>query len=194
MNPSTIDGILQSWCDSEPLRTYTGKLVKPLALEAQHIDILDVAHGLSNLCRFNGHCRQFYSVAEHSVRVSNILPSHLQLWGLLHDAAEAYLVDLPRAVKTSRGLGELYRMAENRAMQTLVARFGLEWPEPPEVKTADRVLLATEIRDLLSVGASTPDCEMPSALPERIEPWIPVVAREKFLLQYEMLTAQAMSR
>lgn len=184
MKSLPIKEILKSWADSEALRTYTGKAVKPLALEPQAIDIIDIAHSLSNLCRFNGHCREFYSVAEHSVRVSRLAPPELAFWGLLHDASEAYLVDLPRPVKLSGWLGELYKVAECRAMSVIAAKFGLSWPEPPELKQFDTVLLVTEQRDLMQ-RRPKPWQDKVDPLPERIEPWTPQTARSAFLARFE---------
>lgn len=187
-----IDATLQSWKESEELVTFTGKRVRPLALEERLVDIVDIAHALAHLCRFNGHCQQFYSVAEHCVRVSERLPPALRLWGLMHDAAEAYLVDLPRAVKISRGLGDFYRIAEHQAMQTIATRFGLPWPEPPEVKVADRALLELELRDLLPAGA--PENAAREVLGDRIEPWAPDRARARFLDQFERLKETEQAR
>ena len=81
------------------LSTYTGKKFYPYDPRPEQICIEDIAHGLSMLCRFAGQCRFFFSVAEHSIAVAHLLPANLKLFGLLHDASEAYLVDLPRPVK-----------------------------------------------------------------------------------------------
>src|ERR1019366_6268112 len=78
------------------IRTYTGILFDFEEPEASPIRIEDIAHALSLLCRFAGHCKEFYSVAEHSVRVSYACPEEHALWGLMHDASEAYCVDVPR--------------------------------------------------------------------------------------------------
>jgi len=77
------------------LSTFTGKKFFPFAPHPHQIDIRDIAHGLSLLCRFSGQCPYFFSVAEHSIYVAD----NLKLEGLLHDASEAYLADLPRPVK-----------------------------------------------------------------------------------------------
>ncbi|MFG0247924.1 MAG: phosphohydrolase, partial [Phycisphaeraceae bacterium JB051] len=77
------------------IQTYTGKAFYPLREDPGIIDIRDIAHALSLQCRFNGHCSDFYSVAQHSVHVSEVVPQAFALWGLLHDAAEAYMSDLP---------------------------------------------------------------------------------------------------
>ncbi|MEM4379972.1 MAG: hypothetical protein QXL01_04720, partial [Thermoplasmatales archaeon] len=79
------------------IETYSGKKFDYLA--QSELDIEDIAHALSNLCRFNGHTRVFYSVAEHSVNVSSMVPPELKIAALLHDAAEAYIGDVPSPLK-----------------------------------------------------------------------------------------------
>lgn len=85
------------------IQTFTGKKVFPLAMTTDMVDIKDIAHALSLKCRFTGHCRTFYSVAEHSMRVAELVRPELKLAALLHDAAEAYLPDFARPIK-----GEAY--------------------------------------------------------------------------------------
>ena len=106
------------------IRTFTGKLVDPWKPTENDIDIRDIAHGLSNLCRYTGQCREFYSVAQHSYLVSLSTPLHCELNGLLHDAAEAYLNDLTHDVKYHDGM-EAYRNAEKRLHAVIYQRFGL---------------------------------------------------------------------
>jgi hypothetical protein len=133
------------------IQTYTGRQFFPLEPRAADVDVHDIAHSLALQCRFNGHCRHFYSVAEHSVRVSRVLAGRDRLWGLLHDAAEAYISDLPRPLKaTAPG----FRAAEDRLLEVIVTRFGLAWPMPAAVAHADDVLLATEMRDLMAPPAA----------------------------------------
>src|ERR1051326_5760594 len=79
--------------------THTGKQFWPLDARVDEIDIEDIAHGLSHICRFGGHCRHFYSVAQHSVLVSRAVPLQLRMAGLLHDATEAYIGDMVRPLK-----------------------------------------------------------------------------------------------
>ena len=87
------------------IQTYTGKWVNPLDVDPNQVELADIAHALAMTCRFSGHCQQFYSVAEHCVRVSLQLQLQhrhnipLLLLGLLHDAAEAYLPDLVAPIK-----------------------------------------------------------------------------------------------
>ena len=109
------------------IQTYTGRRFHPLAPRADELDLVDIAHALSLNCRFNGHCRCFYSVAEHCVRVADILPPELALWGLLHDAAEAYLADVPRPAKQQM---PQFVAAEDRLLRVIVEHFGLSWPMP----------------------------------------------------------------
>lgn len=168
------------------IQTFTGKHFYPMSPRVEDIDIADVAHSLSLQCRFNGHCREFYSVAEHSVRVSRVLPVErgLALWGLLHDAAEAYLSDLPRPVKMQV---PLFEQAEDRLLEVIVRHFGLtEFPMPPEVKRADDTLLATECRDLLCPTDDPWRIDV-EPLAARIEPVGPQQAERMFLERFREL-------
>lgn len=102
------------------IQTYSGRAFYPLAPYPQDVCIEDIAHALSQLCRFGGHCRRFYSVAEHSVLLSRVVVPEFQLWALLHDASEAYLVDVPRPIKKQL---PAYVEAERRVMAAICARF-----------------------------------------------------------------------
>jgi len=110
------------------------------------VDIHDIAHGLSHVCRFAGQCNRFYSVAEHSVYVSQVLPPHLQLYGLLQDAAEAYVGDVTAPLKK---LLINYKPIEERAQKAILDRFGLLHIPYPEIKQADLRMLATEQAQLM---------------------------------------------
>ena len=162
------------------IQTFTGKRFAPSAPQPELFDIRDIAHSLSMLCRYNGHCRTFYSVAEHSVRVSKICAPEEQRWGLLHDLGEAYMGDLPRPIKAHF---PLFVQIEEELLRVAAEVFKLSWPMPAGVKVADDILLATEFRDLM---ARIPDpYPLPQApLPDIIEPMGPVEAERAFLERY----------
>lgn len=133
------------------IRLRSGRLFSPLDPDPRLINIEDIAHALSNICRFTGHTREFYSVAQHSVLVAQGMLPGLELWGLLHDAAEAYLCDVARPIKHLR-LMEPYREVEKRLQLVIYERFGLSGPEPADVKRLDRQVAQAEIRDLIYKG------------------------------------------
>src|SRR5574337_1333697 len=121
------------------IQVFSGLEFFPLNPNPQDISIDDIAHALSIQVRFSGHIVHPYTVAEHSVCVSYLVPQQYALWGLLHDAAEAYLVDLPRPLKHDVSMSR-YREAEEKLMRAISTRFDLNWPEPPIIKTADRLM------------------------------------------------------
>lgn len=146
---------LENW-----IETHSGKKMYFLDPQPNMVDIEDIARSLSMQCRFSGHTSSFYSVAEHSIRVANYLfhknlPCTIILQGLLHDASEAYLLDVPSPVKQCL---INYKDIEYVLMATIMDKFGLDWPLSPEVKEADTVMLKNEARQLLpSKGASWVD-------------------------------------
>jgi uncharacterized protein len=168
------------------LQTYSGIAFHLLSPRPEDIRIVDIAHSLSLQCRFAGHCREFYSVAEHSVRVSRAVPAEHALWGLLHDAAEAYLVDLPRPLKRFCEMGRLYSEIEDALMGHVCERFGLSVAAPPSVKHFDTVLLMTEKRDLMNAEPK-PWEDTAEPLVSRIVPWSSAVAEQAFLERYAEL-------
>lgn len=109
--------------------------------EPSMVSIQDIAQGLSNTCRFAGQCRMFYSVAEHSIHVSYLVPREMALVGLLHDAAEAYVGDVTAPLKQ---LLTNYKAIEERAHDAIFEHFGLNPVMPPEIKKADLSMLAAE--------------------------------------------------
>ena len=168
------------------METYTGKRVNPLDLKIEDIDIEDIAHALSHICRYGGHCHKFYSVAEHSVRVAVKVGDKgfysLRLAALLHDASEAYLGDVIRPLKYS--FPELV-MAEKNAMEIIDLAFntGITAEEIRIIKEVDNILIATEARDLMVNSAIWNN--LPKPLPETIT-LIPMhQAKDIFLEKFE---------
>jgi 5'-deoxynucleotidase YfbR-like HD superfamily hydrolase len=175
------------------IQTVSGRWVDPLAPDPATIDLGDIAQALSNQCRFGGHSRRFYSVAQHSAIVSDICakrgaPAVEALAALLHDAGEAYLVDLPHPIKHRSELGPPYRRAEKLLEEAIRVRFGLGDP-PAELKAIDRSLLATERATFASVVDPWPELEGFEPLAIEIEPWEPERAKREFLERFERLDA-----
>lgn len=178
------------------MQTFTGRYFYPLAPDAGNVDVRDIAHGLAMVCRFGGHTRFHYSVAQHSVIVSRIVPRELALWGLLHDASEAYLGDTIQPLKTQDAWGT-FREIEGALQRCIIEQWaGLPWPEPHEVKAADRKALVTERRDVLGAPLVPYDpatweasgAPLPTPMTERIEPWSPDRASVEFLWRFHELT------
>ncbi len=152
-------------------------------------DEYDVAHALANICRFNGHCREFYSVAQHSVLVSHVVPPLDAFAGLMHDAAEAFLGDVTKPLK---GLLPDYKTLERRVELDVFARFGLPPELPQSVKDADLVLLRTEQRDLMHKDSGLwTITEGFEPLRQVIKPWPPKVARVRFLKRFRVIASHA---
>lgn len=133
------------------MATHTGRMFWPLDPDPADIDIVDIAHALSNLCRYGGHTRRFYSVAEHCVLMADALGDPAERrWALLHDASEAYLVDVPRPIKWSLGG---YREAEALLMHAVCTRFGLPPDMPARVREFDDRILADEQAQAMTATA-----------------------------------------
>lgn len=123
------------------MQTYTGKQYWPIDPRPEDVCIEDIAHALSNLCRYAGHCTKFYSVAEHSVYVSLIVPPEYALQALLHDATEAYIVDVPRPLKRwIKGYADI----EEMNWHAIAECFGLPVQMHQSVKDADNAVLLAE--------------------------------------------------
>lgn len=127
------------------IQTLSGKHINYLDIHHEDIVIEDIATALSHICRFTGHLPEFYSVAQHSVLVSHLVPAEFALEALLHDAAEAYVQDIPAPLK--RILPD-YRRVEAYVDGVIREKFGLPALQHPTVKYADLVMLGTERRDL----------------------------------------------
>lgn len=173
---------------SPTILTASGHYFDYTAPESATIRIESIAHALSNLCRFLGHTNEFYSVAQHSVFVSHLVPPEHALAGLLHDAAEAFVGDVVRPLKT---LLPEYKALEKRIEGTVLSTFGL-LGIPHCVKHADLVMLATERRDLM------PDHEGEwetltgiEPLSELIVPLPPKEAKNAFLQRFDQITRRA---
>jgi hypothetical protein len=150
---------------------------------AEEVDIGDVAHALSLLCRFGGQLERFYSVAQHCVLVSRDVPAELAMDGLLHDASEAYVGDMSSPLKAAlRETGSMgYDVVEELAHRAIARRYGTRYPHDPRVKEADLRALATEARDLMAPGEPETWGGLPAPMEGRIWPLGPAEAEAEFL-------------
>lgn len=184
--------------------TASGKKFWPLDPRAEDICIADIAHALSNLCRFTGHVKQFYSVAEHSCHVANVIGEEckrlgrskdmpqLMLAGLLHDASEAYLCDLSGPIKGATRFGALYKRFEAGLQRAVEQHFDCASLDSAFVRWADKVMLAREMRALLPEGVVLPEYAsvgVQGNVSDLENPWAPAVARWRFLEAYGEIRA-----
>ena len=176
IEPGTIskDGDRGDW-----IQTWSGGLFYPLDPQPDEIHIEDIAHALSLICRFNGHCDRFYSVAQHSIIIACLASPENALWGLLHDAAECYVADMPRPVKRCI---PGYKKIELDVEAAVANRFGLPPVMPTEIKELDHAMLALEASQLMKVAPK--DWYFPFPAPEGVKLencWSPAFAEETFL-------------
>lgn len=152
------------------------------------LSVEDTAHALGHLCRFTGHCKEFYSVAQHAVLVSLLVPPQYAFHALHHDDVEAVMGDVSSPLKK---LLPEYKAMEKRIEAVILAQYGLPAEMPPEVKRADLVALRTEQRDLMHVdggGWKSLDGIEPSAM--KVVPLSPVEARELYLWRHNDLLSR----
>ncbi len=147
------------------IHTYTGTKMFLLDPFWPDIDLRDIAHHLSRICRYTGACKDHYSVAQHSVILSKMVPSKLAGWALMHDAAEAYLNDLSYPLKQSGAVGGFVQV-EQVMMRAVWDRFQMPpfAEEPPEVKEADRYLCFLEMMQLEVGGTKHTPCRRPEGI------------------------------
>lgn len=164
------------------LETVSGVAFYPLDPLPGEVLIEDIAHALSNICRFGGHADEFMSVAQHSVLVSTLVPEELALTALLHDASEAYIGDVIRPIKPYlRDYAEM----EHRIMTAIAIRFGMIWPMPKAVKHADNLALAIEKRCFKKNSTRPWDVdELDTTKSINIVPLAPHEAKQFFLKRY----------
>jgi hypothetical protein len=173
------------------LELQSGKKWYVLDPQPEDVDIQDIASALSKVCRFGGHTRHFYSVAEHCVHGAKIAledygERRMALHFLLHDASEAYLVDLPTPIKQ---LMPTYKELEDITQRVIAEVFDLDFPFPTYVHEVDKRMLITEQRDLLPDGPPyTTAVPYPkNRLDLHYDTWDPSYAERMWLRAFNML-------
>ena len=173
--------------DKAWIETYTGKKFYLLQPRIQDIDIIDIAHSLAMQCRWTGHCKYHYSIAQHAYYCSFLGPENEAFHRLNHDDSEAYISDLSRPLKHYTDAGKVYMQIEHPLQSMIYNAFGLSEIEPASVKIADNQMLYTEKRQLMghaewdtdwTGGQGTENLGDPDVC---LEEWSPKHAEQMFL-------------
>jgi hypothetical protein len=167
--------------------TATGKAFWFDDPQPEQICIEDIAWSLAMNCRFTGHTRHFYSVAQHCFNASFIVPERFALEALLHDASEAYLADINKPAKM---LLPDYQALEAKVEKAIAAKFGLPYPMSTTVKTADLRMLHTEYLQLMPRDTKSWGLEDYPPLNSVIVPFGPEYAREVYMARFVQLTTE----
>lgn len=158
------------------IQTYTGKQFWPLNPKIEDINIFDIAHALSMNCRFNGHCKRFYSVAEHSVLVSLYCDNELD--GLMHDASEAYLPDIARPIKN---YFQDFKLTEKQLLKRIYKRYNII--SNAQTKEIDVRILLDEKNQIMSNSPDDWGIDN-KPLGVQIRCWLPTQAKDEFLKRF----------
>lgn len=163
------------------IQTYSGIHFHPLDPRPEDICIEDIAHHLSLINRYNGACAFPYSVAQHCCYVSDYCSDRNKLWGLLHDASEAYWSDIPSPIKHNIDLGQ-WPDLEAITIMAICDKFGISCIEPSEVKVVDKLILGNEHRWLMKKHFDLPYIDGLV-----IEQWSWQRAKNEFMIRFRGL-------
>lgn len=168
------------------IQTFSGRRFYPADPRAEDMDINDVAHALSMVCRFNGHVRFHYSVAQHSVLSARQAEPEYAYEALHHDDSETWITDLTRPVKH---MLPPYVTMESNIDRVKCQWLGLPFPKSPAVKLIDDRMLVTEASQLLGGRGEAwwREPHWPQPFDIKIEPWEPAYAEAQFLIEHERL-------
>lgn len=149
-------------------------------------DIEEIAEALSNLCRYTGHVKKFYSVAEHSVLVSHLVPPRLALTALLHDSSEAFLGDVSSPLKK---LLPEYKVIENRVQEAIANYYSIPYPFPEEIHEADKRMYWNERTNVAPGPKDTLwHTEFRAARKVQASGMKPLMAKRFFLSRFKEIT------
>lgn len=168
------------------MQLQSGAPFYPLEAKPDDIEIEDIAHALGMVCRYAGHCREFYSVAEHSVIMSHTVDPEHALWALLHDATEAYIGDLVRPLKHEI---RAYMSVESRLAEAIAIKFDLPGSMPEQVKEHDTRIVVDEMEQIMAPPRQPwPMLEGYAPLGITLHKWSPDTAGRMFLARFNQLT------
>lgn len=174
------------------IETFTGVMFDLLNPTLDMIDIKDIAHAGSQLCRFTGHTKFFYSIAQHEWAGSFLVPKENALEFLLHDAAESYVNDMSRPLKHMTECGIYYRPLEDRIQSLIRIKYGLPEVQTPIIHDFDNAMLLAEKEQLMGSTKRSEEskdaCNVSgTAANVRIDEMHPRFIEENFLLRFEYL-------
>lgn len=173
--------------DNRWIETYSGHKLNVFDIDPDMIDPVDIAHALSMNCRFNGHVKKHLSVAEHSVHCALMVSPENRFQALMHDAAEAYVSDMPRPIKHEiPAIVELDKIIT----KAIFDKFDIEYPICEEVKMVDLMLCKAEARDSGMDTKSWPDDGIDVSLHHVPSYWSPEEARKTFLNMFECIMSE----
>ena len=173
------------------IKTFTGRKFDYVNPTVDQVDPLDIAHGLSHLCRFGGQVKTFYSVAQHSVLCAQVAKEQyndpvLAMYALMHDASEAYCIDVPRPLKK---LLANYADIESKVQDKILEKIGLKESSKyyEQVKEIDNRMLVTEANALLTGGSAGFTDPIAKPYDIMVVPWNSESAKRRFLLTFAKL-------
>ncbi len=182
--------------DGDWIQTFTERQFWPLDPKPEDVCIEDIAHSLSLTCRYGGHCKRFYSVAEHSIHVATGVEmgggDYLEcLRALLHDAGEAYLCDIQRPIKPFIiGFAEI----EARVEEAIGEAFNIEMVKSPLIKDIDTRIVVDEVEAVVGKASMDWHRQLGAAVGIRIPAWAPEDAERRFLSEFRWLDGKVFDR
>jgi uncharacterized protein len=176
---------------SEPIliRTYTGKIVNILDVKVEDVDIEDIAHSMSNICRYTGHSIYFYPDALHSVYVSRKCDKKYKMHGLLHDASGCFLGDMHGPLKHSPAMKWYCKTEKEKIMPVIAQAFGIEYTKEVDihVKERDNRVFATEVGQVMTCPWPVEYVPYPDL---KIKALSPLKAKQVFLTEFYKLKGE----
>ena len=175
------------------IETYSGNWFDILNPQSEQLNIVDIAHSLSLLCRFTGHVKHFYSVGQHSLLGSYIISEDNALEFLLHDAAEAFLGDMNRPLKHLTAAGPAYQKIEENIMRVIRLKFGLPMIQSECIYRVDNQMLYAEKEQLMTslpwTKESKEGCQVTDIMPAtiKISEFLPLFIENAFLNRFNQL-------